>query len=99
MNRDWMDHAACAKHPLAYTWIEENARTVPAHIRKTCGACPVKQECLQDELDYAAQTYRWTYRPAGYRAGLTPTRVRQKVYEYLQAHPVKGEGNETGLPG
>ncbi|WP_410468633.1 WhiB family transcriptional regulator [Actinomyces sp.] len=88
VNRDWMDQAACAHHPQAHTWIKPRARQVPKHIAQTCGACPVKKECLKDEIEYAAQTYRWTYKPAGYRAGLTPAQLQALIHQHLKNNPI-----------
>lgn len=100
MDRSWMSQAACAAHPHAGTWITPRARSVPEHIARTCQACPVKQDCLADEVQYAASTFRWVYQPAGYRAGLTPSQIKTVIHEYLRQHPVRGEeSHEASTPG
>jgi len=70
----WQDHATCAveKIPLAVFYPPPGA--INKEARAACQRCPVRHECLEDDLS--------TYHPygifSGFRAGLTANE-RQKL--------------------
>lgn len=88
IEREWLDHAACAGDPDLFDLFEVAAESyakdsgpVVGAARAVCAECPVSDECLQDALESEDRDhqYRW-----GVRGGLTP-RERAAVWSKQQA--------------
>lgn len=59
MTRHWRDRAACAGYPPE--WWEADG-TDPGTVElalSICGWCPVREECLEDQLAWERGRGRW----------------------------------------
>lgn len=73
----WYDLAICQEHDPEIFWTSDTnrhvARRKAAEARAICLTCPVRFECLEDQLAYEARSNLSKDFMFGIFGGLTPT--------------------------
>jgi WhiB family redox-sensing transcriptional regulator len=73
---EWRKHAACSGLDTQW-WFAEHNPKANAYARKVCGACPVREDCLEFALNNNIRFGLWGGVPESKRSRIRGARKRE----------------------